>query len=251
MRLSVRLMNEEILGTIFQKQKNQMLQISYFRVTPLRLQYGNDGVQYGLIQLDYLTLWNRDDGLVSGSFCVGNPFINPLDLTNHILDNERSALLVAAPVSNGSYNLNLQAYKVYSIYTAAHENAFFDQSRFINLSTPVAINNHILLGLARSKHGTYTFNPNNFPLFPAYIIAATYYSLYLLYSNGQIGWVQYLTYLFLADQAFYACVVERFQEQGGIYANTRINVGELRNPINNSGFIQDPSIRNKLNTRLW
>lgn len=44
-------------------------------------------------------------------------------------------------------------------------------------------------------------------------------------------------HLFLADQAFFECAVERFQEQGGVYANTKINVGELKAPINNSGFI--------------
>lgn len=224
---------------------------SNFRVTPLRIQTGNNGIQYGLIQIDYLTLWNRDDGLVSGNTCVANPFINTIELTSHPLDNERSALLVAAPISNGTYNTNLQAYKVYSIYTAAHENTFFDQSRYINLSTPVDINNHILLGLARSKHGTYTFNPNYFPIVPLYIINATYLSLYFAYYYGQISYLAYLTLLFIANQTFFSCVVERFQDVGGVFANTRINVGEIKNPINNSGYIQDTAIRNKLNMRLW
>ncbi len=117
--------------------------ISHFRVKPLGFATRNDGVRYGLIQLDYLTLWNKDDGLVSGSLCIGNPFINLLELLSHNLDNERSALLVAAPVSNSTYNPNLQDYKIYEVYTAAHEDTFFDHSIYINLSTPVSFNNHI------------------------------------------------------------------------------------------------------------
>lgn len=225
--------------------------ISNFRVTPLRHQTGRDGILYGLIQIDYLTLWNRDDGLVSGNLCVGNPFINPLELGSHPLDNERSAFLVAAPVLNGSYNFNPAAYKIYSVFTAAHENTFFDQSRFYNLMSPIGFNSHVVLGLSRSKHATYAFNPDYFPLFPAYIIVATYFTLYTLFITGQISELEYLIYSFLADQAFFACVIERFHDQGGAFANSKINVGELKVPLNNSIFIQDTGIRNKLNMRLW
>ena len=224
--------------------------ISNFRINPLRQQYGSDGILYGLIQIDYLTLWNRDDGLVSGSLCVANPFINPLELTSHQLDNERSAFLVAAPLLNGSYNLNLSAYKAYAVYTAAHENTFFDQSRFYNLSTPIPINGHVNLGLSRSKHGTYAFNPDYFPITPLWVISSTYFTLNVLYATGQISLVRYLILLFIADQTFFACIIERFQDQGGITANTRTNVGELKSPLNNSGFINDPAIRNKFSFRF-
>ncbi len=40
--------------------------------------------------------------------------------------------------------------------------------------------------------------------------------------------------------------MERFQDQGGIYANTRINVGELNQPLNGSNFIQDAELSNQL-----
>ena len=35
-------------------------------------------------------------------------------------------------------------------------------------------------------------------------------------------------------------------EQGGTYAGTRINVGELSTPINGSNFIRDTELSNKL-----
>lgn len=221
--------------------------ISNFRVTPLGFFSRNDGIQYGLIQIDYLTLWNKDDGLVSGGFCIGNPFINPASFGNHALDNERSAILVAAPLSNSTYNLNIQDYKIYEVFTAAHEETFFDQSRYYNLSTPFPFDSHIKLGLSRSKHATYTFNPDGFPILPRYVIFDVYSRIYSLYYSGQIGYGTYLAYLFAADQTFFRCIVESFQNQGGTYANTRINIGELSLPSNGSNFIQDVELSNKLN----
>lgn len=220
--------------------------ISHFRVKPLGFTYGNNGVLYGLIQINYHTLWNRDDGLVSGGLCIGNPFINPAQLFSHNLDNEYSALLVAAPVSNSSYNPNLQDYSAYAGYTAAHENTFFDHSHYINISTPYSFGNHLNLWLSLSKHATYTFNPNYYPLTPQYIIFSTYDSLYLLYYYGEINIYEYLAYLFIADETFYACIVEQFNEQGGMYAETRINIGELNYPLNGSHFIQDVQSSNQL-----
>lgn len=73
--------------------------------------------------------------------CVVNPIINTAQLGSHPIDNERSALLVAAPVSNGGYNLNLQNYKLYELFTAGHESTFFDTSEYINLGVaePLAV----------------------------------------------------------------------------------------------------------------
>lgn len=120
--------------------------ISHFRVKPLGFFYRSDGIQYGVIQLDYLTLWNRDDSLVSGDLCVAAPIINTSTLLGHNLDNERSALLVAAPVSNGNYNTDLQSYKVYEAYTAGHEGKLlFDTSMRFHLSTPYPFGSHIKL----------------------------------------------------------------------------------------------------------
>jgi len=33
----------------------------FFRVTPVGFAYTTTGQQYGFLQIDYLTLWNRDD----------------------------------------------------------------------------------------------------------------------------------------------------------------------------------------------
>lgn len=226
--------------------------ISHFRVKPLGFFNRNDGIQYGLIQIDYLTLWNKDDGLAGGSgLCILNPLVVPLELTSHNLDNERSALLVAAPLSNSTYNLNLQNYKLYEVCTAAHEGTFFDQSRYYNLTTPYPIDSHIKLALSRSKHGTYAFNPNLVRLFPQYVIYGTYSDINFLYSNGIINYYEYLAYLFVADQTFLYCIVERFQDQGGVFANTRINIGELNQPLNGSNFIKDTELTNKLNRLFY
>jgi hypothetical protein len=59
-------------------------------------------------------------------------------------------------------------------------------------------------------------------------------------------------WLFLANTVVLSCFVERFEEQGGVFAETRINVGEPSipgqpgNPINNSNFINTPELKNKL-----
>lgn len=81
-------------------------------------------------------------------------------------------------------------------------------------------------------------------------MAGTYATITALYLNGTIQYYEYLAYLFIADQNFFECIVERFQEQGGVYASTRINVGELTHPINNSAFILDTELANKL-SRLF
>lgn len=169
------------------------------------------------------------------------------ELTSHVLDNERSAILVAAPVGvSNIYNTNPAEYKAYQFFTGAHEDTFFDTSLSFAANPAVGYGLHIELGLARSKHGTYPFNPQGLPLFPDYVIYSTYSTIELLYYYGEINWYTYLSLLYAADTVFFACVVEQFQDQGGTYAGTRINVGELNTPINNSGFIQDPQLTQKL-----
>ncbi|CAN5758867.1 hypothetical protein BH20ACI4_BH20ACI4_23940 [soil metagenome] len=222
--------------------------ISHYRVKPLGFFYrGNTGIQYGLIQINYHTLWNRDDGLFGSPYCVFDPIIDFISLGSHNLDNEYSAILVAAPLVNSTYDSNLQKYKLYEVYTAAHEGTFFDQSRYYNLQTPFSFGSHIKLALSRSKHATYTFNPDYIPLTPFYVINSVYAEIQYKYYNGLINYNTYLVYLFLADQTFFACGVERFQDNGGVFASTRINVGEVNQPINNSRFIQDVELSNQLN----
>lgn len=236
--------------------------ISYFRVKPLGIRMGASGIQYGYLQVDYLTLWNRDDGLGISVDCVfamdslgaligfnGDQIVASLGA--HALDNERSAVLLAAPIVNGTYNTNLSDYRAYDFFTASHEGTISDKSRYVAPSQPVSPGSHVMLALARSKHGTYTFNPNGLPLTPGYIIAATYATIDELYYYGYIGYTKYLIYLNIADRAFFSCFVERFQSRGGRYAEERINVGEVTRPLNNSTFIQDTQLSSKLNKLLW
>lgn len=232
--------------------------ISYFRVKPLGFSTDAYGNQLSVIQLDYLTLWDRDNGLAIGFFCEANlslalglagySFSQILPaLTDHALDNERSAVLVAAPVpSYNTYNTDPQAYSAYRFFTAAHEDTFTDQSHLFSPSQPVPAGNHIELALSRSKHATYPFNPDYLPLVPDYIIYSTYATINFLYYNYYISDYEYFAYLYAADSGYYACAVDRFAEQGGTYAGTRINVGEVSNPINNSNFIRDTELSNKL-----
>jgi hypothetical protein len=231
--------------------------ISYFRVKPVGFRTDANGNQWGFLQLDYLTLWNRDDGLATGGLCEGLSLSLGLAgysvsqilpaITDHPLDNERSAVLIAAPVSSpNTYNFDPQSYKAYLFFTAAHEDTFADQSRILSPSQPVPAGHHIELAFSLSKHGTYHFNPDWLPMVPTYIIFATYAAIDFLYMFGHINDLLYLALLHIADITYFACVVERFHEQGGVFAGTRINVGDLNIPTNNSSFIRDTQLTKKL-----
>lgn len=226
--------------------------ISHFRVKPLGFynRTNGNGIRYGLIQINYMTLWNKDDGSVGSPFCFYDPIIDVTSLGNHNLDNEYSMILVAAPMVNSTYDSNIQNYKLYEAYTAAHEGTFFDQSRYYNLSTPFSFGSHIKLALSRSKHATYAFNPNYFPITPRYIIYSAYNNALAAYLNGQISIYWYRALLSIYDSTFFGCIVDRFQDQGGVFATTKINVGELNRPINGSSFIQDTELSEQL-SRLF
>lgn len=198
-----------------------------------------------------MTLWNRDDGPAGSPYCIFEPIIDVTSIGGHNLDNEYSVILVAAPIVNSTYDSNLQNYKLYEVYTAAHEGTFFDQSRYYNLQNPYPFNSHIKLGLSRSKHSTYVFNPNYFPITPQYVIVSAYASVTAAYNNGSINYYKYLAILAILDSTFYGCIVERFQDQGGVYANPRINVGELTQPINGSSFINDTQLSNQLSRYFY
>jgi len=232
---------------------------SDFRVQPLG--FASDGfTQFGFLRIDYLSLWNRDDGLDLGCVSstirdlVGSPVGDVIRaLSGHPEEQERSAVLVAAPVpAPGTFNTDPAAYSAYDFFTTAHEGvSIFDQSMFLAPSAPVPAGNHIQLANARSKHGTYAFNPDGYPIFNPAVVAAAYSTIDFLFFAEIIDEITYLALLFLADDLFFLCVVEHFQEQGGSFADRRINVGEPGRPINQSGFIEDPKVRVKLTTLLW
>lgn len=230
--------------------------ISYYRVKPLGFANGN-----GYIQIDYLTLWNRDDGLDIGGDCT--TFLTILGglagfsasvildgLKSHPLDNERAAVRVFAPASGGQFNTSPGAYKVDRVFTAAHEGTSTDNSALVPVSPPVPAPAHVLLGLSRSKHATYTFNPDHVSVLPFGVVVAIYAAVGAVCAVSDVETCA--SSVFLADTVVLSCFVERFQEQGGVFAETRINVGEPRipgqpgQPINNSNFINTPELKNKL-----
>jgi chitodextrinase len=244
--------------------------ISHYRVTPLGFSQDVYGRQLSILQIDYFALLNRDDGLDIGNDCrtfatilgglVGFSLASALDGAGpHELDNERSAVLVAAPTTAPyQHPANPAAYSAYDFYTAAHENTFFDHSMYFAPSQPVGAGWHVGLAMSRAKHGTYGFNPDHSPLFPDWVIYATYAGIdfwywwgYDPYSDPYWRYLEYLSFLYMADTLFFSCVVEHFGEQGGSFAGTRLNIGEVSHPLNGAGFIYDPRFIDKLTTPLW
>lgn len=234
---------------------------SYFRVQPLGFAYNYWGQLVSVLRIDYLTLWDRDGGLVTGGNCAAFPGLTAMAGINaHEIDNERSAVLVAAPVSGYAYNLNPSSYSAYSYYTAAHEFAPNDKSMYADFPTnPIPAGWHLHLALSLSKHATYTFNPEYLPLAPDYAIAgalaAVDYYCYRSAFDYDFGWndVACLAAQYYAYGALFECAVERFFDQGGRYADTRINVGDPNNPINGATFIQDNSkgLRDKFDIPIF
>ena len=93
-------------------------------------------------------------------------------------------MLVAAPISNEDYNLDPGTYSLYNLFTTGHEFTLTDQSMWFDFfNSPVPAYNHIELALSQSKHATYTFNPDYYPLIPWYIIAGTYDFIDWLYAT--------------------------------------------------------------------
>lgn len=236
--------------------------ISYYRVTPLRI-VG----QQGYLQIDYLTLWNRDDGPSYSGPC--NALLTVLSglagvsafqiiqaLLAHNLDNERSIARVIAPAIAGSFNTDPNAYRLDKMFTAAHEGSILDRSIDITFSPAKSPPFHLGLALSRSKHGTYPFDPNGVvSLLPLFVVIAIYaavsaYCVHCIVFPRPVCALRCELLLFFADLVVFECFVERFGNQGGTLAQTRINVGESGHPINASRFIQVPALSQKLIKRL-
>lgn len=218
---------------------------SHYRVQPLGFDYDYQGRLVSVLRIDYLTLLDHDSGLVTGGNCDLFPGLTSFEGAGaHNLDNERAAVLVAAPVWSYAYNLDPMSYGAYSYYTAAHEHTVFDKSRYIDFYSPVPAGWHIHLALSLSKHGTYTFNPDYLWMLPDEIIwgtlAAIDYYCFRWTWDGP-GWndLGCLAMQYYAYGAFYECAVERFFDQGGRFAEGRVNVGEPTYPAPGYHFIQD------------
>lgn len=233
--------------------------LSHYRVKPLGfISDPATGQQYCALKIDYMTLWDRDNGL------IGNPSLCGLAVevfdrlkAAHEFDVERSAVLVYAPTTAlDQINYNVSAYGARLYYTAAHEGeSLVDRSLLIYVvGAPMPAYSHISLALSRSKHATYPFDPDGMPLLPASLISAVLDAIYLTclrgFGNGfGLGDVICLAALYEAYRAFFGCATEKWTNIGGRYANPVFNVGEPTVP-NVSGtplscclFIEDDSVR--------
>ena len=153
--------------------------VLYYRVTPLYIRYNPYRYMYeSFIRIDYLTLWDHDSGLPDTTGCdITPPFESIIGSLGgpHDIDNERSALLVSAPVFDPynawGFNLDANQYSALSVFTAAHEGEFTDQSAYHNFpQNPMWPGSHIELWHSLFKHATYTSNPNFHALLPEYLI---------------------------------------------------------------------------------
>jgi hypothetical protein len=247
--------------------------ISHFRVTPLGFS-GDHSLAY--LRVDYWTLWDHDSGFQYDLFCQSNVYFSSsylstdivylIDLvvqmnSDHPLDNERSAVLVAAPVQdpgNPSFSSDPAAYSALAFFLAAHENEIGDNSVILYPPQPIPATgpSHIELALARSKHASYAFDPSNpsfpdgLPLVPWYIIFGSYAFVDTLLFLGVICVEEWLALQYALDVSFFSCIVEHFNDSGGSFAGTRINIGEVTQPLNGSHFIQAGELYQKMTTAI-
>jgi hypothetical protein len=256
--------------------------VLYYRVVPLYIRYNPYRYMYeSFIRIDYLTLWDHDSGLSPDALCELAPGLGAFEgYGPHEIDNERSALLVSAPVFDPwnawGFNLDPNQYSALSVFTAAHEDTFTDQSEYHNFpANPLWAGNHIELWHSLFKHATYTFNPDFLALMPVWVIFTTYFVIefFFFYTVWNpfycdytwdwwcdpgwsifydIGFYVLLAVTYYVTVFFYGCAVERFHEQGGRFASPRTNVGEPFQPINGSSFILDNTygLYNKLRSPL-
>jgi hypothetical protein len=229
--------------------------LSHYRVQPLGFDYDVNGQLMSVLRIDYLTLIDHDSGLVTGGACDYYPGLNSLQgMQAHDIDNERSAVLVAAPVWGYYYNQDPMAYSAYSYFTTAHEDTPVDKTRHYDYPyNPVPAGWHINLALSLYKHGTYAFNPDYMPILPDYVIYSAlegveYFCNRMFMDGFGIEDILCLAAEYYLYGLFYDCAVERFFDQGGRFADRRINVGEPDHPINGADFIRDDT--HKLYSRL-
>lgn len=230
---------------------------SYFRVTPLTAVGGN-----GYLQIDYLTLWNRDDGLPVHSACLTDidifdflgiwspSFVSSIG--DHELDNERSAIRIVAPLTaSGGFNLDPTAYRADRVFTAAHEDTPVDRSDFQHVDPPRGPVAHFAEFLSLSKHGTYLFWPHGLvSLLPGRAVAAIYGGVSAACRFTSPSTCDLLFYI--ADEIVFDCLVEKHAPQGWVLARSdlRVNVGEPGRPLPGGSFIETPELRLKLRKKF-
>lgn len=222
----------------------------HYAVKPLGFTTASNGQLFGLIEVHYLTSWNRDDGLVTGGGCTaaysiffglaGYAAAYVLDgVASHNLDNERTVHLLAAPApAFGVYDTDVNNWRGIAAYTAAHEGTVNDSSTmvsYVGVGDALPYVPKMWINQSRSKHASYPYNPNGLSLVPWWVQASA------------LTAIQFITdpYLYLIAMGAYTttvtlCITEKFDDPGWSHAPTFFhNVGEANVPINNSLWIQD------------
>ncbi len=229
---------------------------SYYRVTTLGKVNGR-----GYLQIDYLSLWNRDDGLPLTPACGTD--INLLsffgiwssafavNLPGHSLDNERSAVRIFAPLVGGAYSTDSNAYRIDKVFTAAHEDTIIDRSDLQSVSPPRGPVAHPVMFLSLGKHGSYLFWPHGLvSLLPGFAVASIYGGVTTACFFVSPSTCDLL--FFIADEVVFDCIVEKHVPQGWVLARSdlRTNVGEVSRPLPGGNFILVTDLRNKLQKRF-
>lgn len=235
--------------------------IGYYSVLPLFLG-SRSGVTYGFAQVNYGTFWDRDDGLSVGLGCrrhlalalglIGIGLGEVLNgLKGHPSDEEHAAALVAAPLGGTSYNPDPAAYRMYMLYTAAHEGEWTsDHSAYYFVRPPAPAGWHVPLYLSLSKHATYVSPPEGSPILQDWIIYSYFWTVELLFLAGVISPPVLLTLLHIGEVAFFHCAVEHFQKRDdGVYPSPAINVGAPNVPLNGAAWAWTGRFEGKLTAR--
>lgn len=248
--------------------------IVHYRVT--RLGISRNGLdRFAVLQIDYFTLWTRDDGIPTlPNFVKSIADAVGIDsLKGHLNEEEHSAVLVGASLASGEanrYPTELNRYKAFEFFVTAHEGErFFDQTTYLRPLLPVAAGQHIKLFQALSKHGTYERNPDYFPLLPkAGQAALTLIAIGLgaVDPNEKIEVAAASGLAALAILFFFVVAVERFP-RGSALAERRptgtsrlVNVGEIEpgRQLNGALWIRETKdltdgrdLRSKFETPLW
>ena len=234
----------------------------------------------GFVQIDFLTLWNRDAG--APVLCEfwrrlrGQSTTDFLGLrifvTGHDLDNEWSSMLVAAPTPGNArdvYEADASAYRAYFVRTAAHENAgplglgLFDKSAYHAFASGgIPFDHHAHLWLSAHKHATYPGNPDGLLVIPPLLYAGAVVGIELAerilrrwFDRKFIRWL-IAAARFILFFVFVICPIEEhFDERGSHLGRDPANVGEVLDPEDGYRYIQDPrpeiGLAPKLDQDLW
>lgn len=249
-------------------QTSKQIPLVYYRVTPSDfieevLDQDNQPAYYRYFRIDYLTLWNRSDGVPGWGSCPAATGIDNQMLIAYIgsfpaidsdflpavqalqpyeVDTENSAVLLAAQVrgpEDREIPSSVAGYRAVRFYATAHGRA--PQGYTTNASTtytpdsPLPSNSHIELYLAQGTHATYFYNPEGRRNFDEGL--ADYMYDYL--DAVESGSPDYSKHLSWVENFFYSCTADHFVDQGPAELVLRMNVGELAKPTPGNHFIQD------------